>query len=61
MLHSPDHVHPRDVTEFNPKDRAIIALIDEALETPEPVRRPGEIGSVLVRFTTSIDMLPEAS
>lgn len=31
MLHSPDTVHPRDVEDFNPRDRKTILAIDEAL------------------------------
>lgn len=31
MLHSPDTVHPRDVENFDPRDRKTILAIDEAL------------------------------
>lgn len=31
MQHSPDFVRPRDVEDFNPKDRATIMSIDETL------------------------------
>lgn len=58
MQHSPDYVHPRDVEKFNPKDRAIIMLIDEALRDYDKmpvVRRPGEIGSVACHFSFDLD------
>jgi hypothetical protein len=59
MHHSPDHVHPRDVKDFHPKDRAIAALIDEALRGPETVRRPGEIGGVACAPSFDLELLSE--
>lgn len=32
MEHRPDVTKPRDVLDFNPKDRDLIALIDHTLE-----------------------------
>lgn len=35
MEHYPNRTKPRDVEEFNPKDRALILLIDETLADHE--------------------------
>lgn len=35
MEHSPRDVKPRDVEDFNPKDRKLILLIDETLADHE--------------------------
>lgn len=58
MEHSPRDTKPRDVLDFDPRDRAIAALIDEALRGPEQVRRPGEIGAVACAPTLLPELLP---
>lgn len=61
MEHSPRDTKPRDVEDFDPRDRAIITMIDEALRPPIDIRRPGEIGAVACRPTLLPELPPEAA